>query len=88
MKKLLEPTMAGWTLFFSGYLVVLIVDLSTGLSFEAFRAVVLTLAAPSLWLLYKGSRGKGSMGLRLLLVITQFWIAYALAALAFLITSP
>ena len=85
MKIMRNPTAAAWAIYSLGYIVLLTIDRTIGLSFEIFRAAVLVLMVPSLWLLYKGSRGKGGVGMRLLLVLTQFWVAYALSAFLFLI---
>ncbi len=80
-----NPTAAAWILYSVGYIALLIVDITMGLSFGTFRAVVIALMIPSIWLLYKGTLGKGGTGMRLLLVITQFWVAYALSAFIYLI---
>ena len=85
MKKYMNNTAAGWAIFFIGYTILLIADRTSGVSFETFRAISLGLMAPATVLLYKGTRGKGGNAIRLLIVITQLWIGYALAALMFLI---
>jgi hypothetical protein len=58
-----------------------------GVPFRVFQAVVYALILPAIYLLYKGTAGKGRAGLRVLLVITQFWLGYALAALMALVLS-
>jgi len=80
----MKPTPAAWAVFFTGYIALIIADRIIGMSFGVFQAAVYTLMLPALYLLHKGTRGKGSMGIRLLLVITQFWLAYALASFIWL----
>ena len=81
----MKPTPAAWTLFFTGYIILIIADKTMGVSFGVFQAIVYALMLPALYLLYKGTKGKGSLGMRLLIVITQFWLGYALASLIWLI---
>ena len=76
----MKPTPAAWTLFFTGYIILIIADRTIGVSFGVFQAIVYALMLPALYLLHKGTKGKGGAGIRVLLVITQFWIGYALAA--------
>jgi hypothetical protein len=83
----MKPTPAAWALFFTGYIILIIVDTAVGVSFGAFQAIVYALMIPAVYLLYKGSKGKGATGIRILLVITQFWIGYALASLIWLVCS-
>lgn len=82
-------TLQGWALFFAGFLALLIADRISGgsISHGVFRAAIYALMAPSLYLVYKGTRGKGGKGLRALLTVTHFWLGYALAALVWLIAS-
>ena len=89
LKHLKNPTARGWALFFIGYIVLLAVErhLSGEITEGAFMAAVYALLLPSLYLLYKGTAGKGRPGFRVLIVITHFWLGYALAALLWLIVT-
>jgi len=81
----LKPTPAAWALFFTGYTLLIIADILVGVPFRAFQLVIYLLIFPCLHLLYKGTAGKGGTALRALIVMTQFGIGYALAALVWLV---
>lgn len=81
----MKPTPAAWSLFFTGYTVLIIADVLVGVPFRVFQPVVFGLMLPALYLLYKGTRGKGGTGLRVLLVVTHLWLGYALASLIWLV---
>lgn len=84
----MNHTRTGWMLFFAGYAALIIADyLQQGMNDRIFQLLIYTLMIPALSMLYKGTRGKGSFGLRIMIVITQFWIGYALAALLWLLYS-
>lgn len=84
----MNSTKSGWALFFAGYSILMVADyLMRGMSEGLFQVLIYALVIPSVYFLSKGSRGKGSFGIRVLLVITQFWLAYALAALIWLFYS-
>ena len=85
-RHITNPTALGWAFFFAGYIALLIADrLGEGMSERAFMAIIYALMLPALFLLYRGTKGKGSTGLRVLIVITHFWLGYALAALIWLV---
>jgi len=86
-EKEMNRTGAAWAVFFTGYIILLAADLAIGVSYEVFQGTVYALIVPAVYLLYKGSRGKGGTGLRVLLTVTQFWIGYALAAFIWLVLS-
>lgn len=84
----MSKTTKGWVLFSAGYAILIIADyIAGGLSERLFYFLTVGLMVGALLLLFEGTRGKGGLGIRVLLVITQFWIGYALAALVWLIYS-